>query len=62
MGEGRSGGCPNWHRPLSVQLRALLDHGLALRAFDELPLMGPPDRAAHDARIPSAMTMTWEQR
>lgn len=51
----------NWHRPLSFYMRALLGHGLELRAFDEPPFTGPSARAAHYARMPWAMMMVWRK-
>lgn len=51
----------NWHRPLRFYMRALLDHGLVLRAFDEPAFTGPPERAAHYERVPWAMMMVWHK-
>jgi len=51
----------NWHRPLSFYMQALLGQGLILRAFDEPRFTGPPERAAHYARVPWAMMMVWRK-
>lgn len=51
----------NWHRPLSFYMQALLGHGLKLRVFDEPAFIGPPERAAHYARVPWAMMMVWQK-
>ncbi len=52
----------NRHRPLSRYLRALLEHGLILRHFDEpAPTGGNPAKADRYTRVPLFHIMEWEQ-
>lgn len=50
----------NWHRPLSVYMRLMLDQGLALTHFDEpSPHSGDPARVARYMRAPWLVLMEW---
>ncbi|KMO39255.1 class I SAM-dependent methyltransferase [Methylobacterium aquaticum] len=52
----------NWHRPLSLYMRLLLEQGLALRHFDEpAPHRGDPERIARHRRVPWFVMMEWEK-
>lgn len=52
----------NWHRPLSVYMRLLLDAGLRLTFFDEPAAIGPTSaHVAHSRRRPWALVMEWQK-
>ncbi|MCF3932090.1 class I SAM-dependent methyltransferase [Acuticoccus sp. M5D2P5] len=52
----------NWHRPLSLYMRACLAAGLTLVHYDEPApdADGPADRAARYRRAPWFVTMEWD--
>lgn len=51
----------NWHRPLSAYMKACLDDGLILRAFEE-PEPDPDAPGAADyRRAPWGMVMAWQK-
>lgn len=51
----------NWHRPLSIYMTALLDHGFTLRHFSEPGPTTDGDKADRYRRIPNFMVMEWER-
>jgi SAM-dependent methyltransferase len=52
----------NWHRPLSLYMSLLLDHGLILRHFAEpAPLGGDPAVAERFRRVPFFLIMEWRK-
>lgn len=52
----------NWHRPLSVYMKAFLNAGLRLQYFDEpIPSGGPSERVQSYQRMPYLMMMEWQK-